>query len=119
MQNSTTQNINAQKILPNSTAILVLGILSIAGCWIQGIVGLTLGIIALVLAGKAKQLYNKNPKLYAESSVKNLNAGRICALIGTIISGLYVLLIIAALILLGATLSGLFSACPWENIFNF
>ncbi len=38
--------------LPNSTGVLVLGILSIVFCWCYGIPGLVLGIIALVMSKK-------------------------------------------------------------------
>ena len=37
-----------QQQLPNATAVLVLGIISIVGCFCYGIIGLILGIIALV-----------------------------------------------------------------------
>ena len=36
--------------VPNSAAVLVLGILSIVLCFCYGLIGMTLGIIALVLA---------------------------------------------------------------------
>jgi len=39
-----------QKKLPNATLILVFGILSILTCCCYGIVGLILGIIAIVMA---------------------------------------------------------------------
>ena len=38
--------------LPNGTAVLVLGILSIVTCCCYGFIGLTFGIIAVVLANK-------------------------------------------------------------------
>ena len=38
--------------LPNATAVLVLGILSIVTCWLYGIPGIIMGIIAIVLAQK-------------------------------------------------------------------
>ena len=41
-----------QRPLPNATAVLVLGIIAIVGCFCDGIPGLVCGIIALVLAGK-------------------------------------------------------------------
>ena len=76
--------------LPNSTAVLVLGIISIAICT----VGFITGAIALALAsGDLKQL-RANSEKYSESSVKNLNAGRICAIIGLSLS-VFVLLVYA------------------------
>ena len=44
--------------LPNSTAVLVLGIISIPTCFCYGIVGMICGIIALVMNGRATKLYN-------------------------------------------------------------
>ena len=89
-QNQST-NPPIQRMLPNSTAVLVLGILSIVMCWCIGIVGLTLGIIAIVLSSKAKYLFEENPELYSISSFINMNAGRVCAIIGTSLSGVYLI----------------------------
>lgn len=96
--------------LPNSTAVLVLGIISIATCWCYGIVGAACGIISLVLAGKAKKLYAENSALYTESSYKNMKAGHVCAIIGTILSALYLVFIIVYVLILGAAMTAL----PWE-----
>lgn len=68
-----------QQSLPNSTAVLVLGILSIFGCCFYGIPGLVLSIIALVLAKSDAELYRQNPERFTQSSYNNLKAGRICA----------------------------------------
>ena len=91
-ENQTVQNPTpgGQVNLPNATGILVLGIVSIALCWCYGIIGIASGIIALVMAGKAKALYEANPDAYTLSSFKNMKAGRICAIIGTILSTLYI-----------------------------
>jgi hypothetical protein len=75
-----------QRPLPNATAVLVLGIISIVGCFCDGVPGLICGIIALVLAGKDLKLYNADPTLYTPGSVSNLKSGRICAIIGVSIS---------------------------------
>ena len=72
-----------QQALPNATAILVLGIISLVLC---GVVGLVCGIIALSKAGKAKALNEANPGKYTESSFSNMQSGRTCALIGVILS---------------------------------
>lgn len=75
--------------LPNSTAILVLGILSILTCCCWGIIGLTLGIVALILAKKDLMLYNENPEQY--DGIANINTGRVLAIIGIILSSIYLL----------------------------
>ena len=86
---------NVPKIeLPNATAVLVLGIVSIVGCCCYGIVGIICGIIALVLAKSATALYVSDPGKYKEGSYKNMNAGKICAWIGLILSALYLLFMI-------------------------
>ncbi|MCW3082884.1 MAG: hypothetical protein JWP12_250 [Bacteroidetes bacterium] len=95
--------------LPNATAVLVLGIISIIGCFCYGIIGVTLGIISLVLAGRATALYNQNPSLYTVSSFKNMSAGKICGIIGLIISSLWMFFWIYLLIVGVAA-----SHSPWN-----
>ncbi|RZJ51080.1 MAG: DUF4190 domain-containing protein [Chryseobacterium sp.] len=82
---------NQQK-LPNATAVLVLGIVSIVGCCCYGVLGLVAGIVALVLYNKDNALYQQNPTLY--SDYNNLKTGRILSIIGITISALYILAII-------------------------
>jgi hypothetical protein len=106
------QNYGGQVPVPNSTAILVLGIVSIALCWCYGIIGIASGIIALVLAGKAKAAYEASPDAYTVASFNNLKAGRICALIGTILSSLYIVFIIVYIFILGAAMS----TFPWQQL---
>jgi len=97
---------NNQQILPNSTGVLVLGILSIVFCWCYGLIGVVLGIIALALSVKSKELYVNYPGQYTEGSYKNLQAGKICGLVGLIISSLYLILIICYFIFIGTMISG-------------
>lgn len=70
--------------LPNATATLVLGILSIVICFICG-------IIAYVISNKDIALYKANPELYSAASYNNIKAGRICALIGIILQVLIII----------------------------
>ncbi len=93
--------------VPNSTAVLVLGILSIVVCCFFGLI---MAIIALVLASKGTALYNANPALYTESSYSNLKAGRICAIIGLILTALTTLYYFIVVVILGAA----FSWIPWH-----
>jgi hypothetical protein len=102
---------NMNQILPNSTGILVMGILSIVFCWCWGIIGITLGIISLSLACKSMKLYAEHPELYSEGSLKNTKAGKTCAIIGLCISGLYVIAIIIYLVFIGAVITSL----PWGD----
>lgn len=78
----------AQK-LPNATAVLVLGILSIITCCCYGIFGLLLSLIALVLAKKDLSAYRSNPSIYTNYS--NLNTGRILAIIGIVLNILMII----------------------------
>lgn len=75
--------------LPNASAVLILGILSILTCCCYGIVGVVLGIVALVLAKKDLVLYLENPELYEGYS--NIKTGRILAIIGIILSSIYLI----------------------------
>lgn len=88
--------------LPNATAALVLGIISLVGALCYGIVGVICGIIGLVLANKDRKLYQATPELYSSSSYSTLNAGRVCSLIGLILGSLVVLIMIFYIIFFGA-----------------
>ena len=90
-----------QQQLPNSTAVLVLGIISIVGCFCYGMPGLICGIIAIVLGGKDLRLYATNPQGYTPGSLSSLKAGRVCAFIGLSFSILYFLLIIFMIVTVG------------------
>ena len=96
----------APKNLPNANLIMVLGILSIFLCWwhFVSLAGIVLGIIALVLARKETILYYTNPAGYTISSLNNVKTGRICAIIGLIISIIVFLLVSLFLIGFLATL---------------
>ena len=108
--NQSQNNSTKLEKIPNSTGVLVLGILSIIfSC--TAILGLTLAIIALFMSAQGKQLYFENSSRYDTSSYNNLKAGRVCAIIGTILSGLYLLFLIVYILFIGAALSGL----PWET----
>ena len=89
-----------KQTLPNSTLILVFGILSILTCCCYGVLGLIFGIIALVLAKRAKEIYVAEPELYTGYS--NVKTGRILSIIGIVLSGIYLLLTVFALIYYGA-----------------
>jgi len=105
-----------QQTLPNSTAILVLGIISIPVCicyFFLGIPGIVLGIIALSLSVKAKKLYDENPSLYTKSSYNNYNAGKICAIIGLIINTLWFLFFVIVIIVDIAAIDSIFDRAPF------
>lgn len=82
--------VSAQQ-LPNATATLVLGILSIVICFICG-------IIALVISNKDVRVYKANPELYDAASFNNIKAGRICAIIGIILQVIFLLIYIAFIV---------------------
>lgn len=113
-QPNNNQNFHQVKSLPNSTAVLVLGILSIVTCWTYGVIGLILGIIALVLHKKDKEVYNANPNGY-ESSFKNSQAGNVCAIIGVSLSALFFMYIIfiVGLFTTAAASSGAFNTIQY------
>ncbi|WP_340074799.1 CCC motif membrane protein [Leptobacterium sp. I13] len=73
--------------LPNSTLILVFGIVSIVTCCCYGVIGLIFGIIALVLGNKALKLYKENPEAY--EGFNNVKTGRILAIIGIVLNVIY------------------------------
>lgn len=76
-----------QQKLPNSTLILVFGILSIPlCCCFSGAGGLVFGIVTLILSKKATTLYLENPEQY--SGYQNVKTGKILAIIGIVISSI-------------------------------
>ncbi|ASS48806.1 MAG: hypothetical protein A3D31_06310 [Candidatus Fluviicola riflensis] len=91
--------------VPNASATLVLGIISIATCWLYGIPGIVCGIIALVLHKKDKMIHATDPQRY-ESSFKTSKAGFICAVIGTSLSAFWILYVIIMLVFVGTMASG-------------
>ena len=95
-------NGNQQAPLPNATASLVLGIISILGGFCYGVVGIICGIIGLVLANKDRKLYQENPDTYSASSYSTSNSGRICSIIGLVIGALVVIVVIFYIIFFGA-----------------
>ena len=78
--------------LPNATAVLVLGIVSILSCCCYGIVGIIFGAVALFLAQKDLKLYNAEPELY--QNYNNLKIGRTLAIIGISLSAVYLVITI-------------------------
>lgn len=103
--------------LPNATAVLVLGIVSIATCC-TGVIGLGCGITALVLARKGFNFYNEDPMLYTKNSYNNLNSGKICGIVGICLSALptlYWLFYFFVMIIYVGILGGVVSSMPWDN----
>jgi len=92
--------------LPNSRLILVLGILSIVFCWWHfiSVVGIALGILTLILARKEIVLYETNPGRFSLISFNNVKTGRICAIIGLVISVIVFFFVLMFIIGLLATL---------------
>lgn len=88
-----------QEKLPNATLILVFGIVSIVTCCCYGVLGLIFGIIAVILANKAKAIYLENPDQY--SGYQNVKIGNILAIIGIVLNLLYMIYVIVLFSKLG------------------
>ncbi|MEO7046298.1 MAG: CCC motif membrane protein [Ferruginibacter sp.] len=101
-QNLITPNYNQPANLPNATAVLVLGIISLVGAFCYGIIGVICGIIGLVLANKDKKTYLAAPELYSASSYSTVNSGRVCSLIGLILGAIVLLIIVFYFIFFGS-----------------
>lgn len=104
MQDTSLFAPQSQRPLPNASAVLALGIVSIVGCCCYGIPGVICSIIALVLYSKDNNLYLSAPELYTPASYSNLKTGRICAIIGLIPSILFLLFFIFMIITAGFSL---------------
>ncbi len=75
-----------QQKLPNSTLILVFGIISIVSCCCYGL-GIVFGIVALVMANTATKLYMESPEIY--TGFQNVRTGKILAIVGIVLSVIY------------------------------
>lgn len=84
--------------LPNATAVLIMGILSLVACVCYGL-GFIFGIIGLILANKDEKLYKANPQRYMGYS--NLRTGKILSIVGIILSIIYIVYLIYAIVALG------------------
>lgn len=118
MENENNTQITPQQRmqLPNSTGVLVMGILSIVCfcCLAAGIIGITLGILAIVLGNKAVKMYNQNPELYTEVSFKNAKAGRVCGIVGLSIGSIWIVGILIYLSVIGWAIGTVLSTMPWD-----
>ncbi|MFZ6051172.1 CCC motif membrane protein [Halocola ammonii] len=93
------QELSSKRPLPNATATLILGIVSIPlCCCFNGIFGMVAAIVALAISAKDRKKYFENPEVYDRGSYKNLNAGRVCAIIGLILGALALLSVIVLFI---------------------
>ena len=97
--------IGMKPVLPNATAALILGILSIPGCCCFGVVSLVCGIIAIVLGSKAIRLYNAHPGVFTVSSYNNAKTGKICGMIGLVITLMMLLYVILVYVSTGLIFS--------------
>jgi hypothetical protein len=106
MENLSQPQSNQPKaMLPNATAVLVLGICSIVfSCFF---VGLVLGIIGLVLGNKSKKLYKDNPAIW--DGYSQLNAGWIMSIIGLVIGALYTIYYIFVIMIFGGAVMSLWN----------
>ncbi len=102
--------------LPNATAVLVMGIISIVSfcCLAAGILGITLGILAVVMGHKAIQEYYKNPEKFTEVSFKNAKAGKVCGIIGLSLGGLWLIGVLIYLSIVGWVIGAIFTSLPWD-----
>lgn len=88
---------------PYAVASMVLGICSIVfGCFL---IGLVCGILGLVFASKAQTAYRQNPDLYTGTGM--ITAGKVCSIVGIVLSALGILYLIAVVGIIGSTGLGL------------
>jgi hypothetical protein len=101
-----------RKNLPYSTVSLVLGIISIPTCFCYGIVGLVCGILAIKYGNKAIKMYKYNPEEYSSGSIGNAKAGKICGIVGLILSILFFLYMLVVILIYGVAISAILSNLP-------
>ena len=81
-----------KQTLPNSTLVLIMGILSIVGCCCYGIPGLICGVVAVVIGQKSTKIYKEAPENY--TGFDNLKAGKIMGIIGIVLSVIFMAYVI-------------------------
>jgi hypothetical protein len=84
--------------LPDASTVLVLGILAILGSFCYGIFGLILGVVALGVSGRPARLLRESPNSYSVGSISNFKAGKVCAIVGLCISGVYIFALLGILL---------------------
>jgi hypothetical protein len=98
-QKQYTDSFEPERVfLPGSKWILILGIFSIIGCWLYGIVGLISGFFSLSLSKKALSIHRRQESRYEEKALKNIKAGRVFAMIGVSLSVLYLIMLFIEII---------------------
>lgn len=85
--------------LSNDTGVLLLGIFSIFFCCFMGVPGIVSGLAALILGNRARREFREQPEVYDPESLSQVNTGRICGLIGLVLSALVVLYFLASFIM--------------------
>lgn len=93
-----------------------MGILSLVSfcCVAAGLLSLILGILALVQGNNAIKLYESNPGIYTEKSLKNAKAGRVCGIIGLCLGGLAIIGLLIYLSIVGWALGSILATMPWN-----
>ncbi len=91
--------------LPRADLTLALGIISIITCFILGVVGIAVGLLARKTSNESVELYELAPELYTNHSYKNLKAGRMCAKIGIILSSIFLGFVLIFYVIKGAILT--------------
>lgn len=93
-ENNTGNSNKIKTSVPNSTGIMVLGILSLVFnfCCCIPFLSTILSIITILMAGSAEREYRNNPGMYSESSYSNIKTGKICAVIGIVLSLIVIVL---------------------------
>lgn len=105
-------------MVPNANTVLTLGILSIifliliainpsANFWFlsNAFISLILGIIALILSRKGSKALVANRNLYSKGSIGIRTAGKIIAIIGTVLSAICIIIVIIIIAYLAAKIS--------------
>ncbi|MCP4847365.1 MAG: DUF4190 domain-containing protein [Verrucomicrobiaceae bacterium] len=87
---------------PGAVSSLVCGIISIVLCWVP-IVGLVLGIIAIMGQSRAKKKIYADPENYEGGGLAI--AGLVCGIVGTASSALYNIFWVVALLTVGAVVN--------------
>ncbi|WP_313807295.1 CCC motif membrane protein [Flavobacterium sp.] len=92
MEETNFNNFDQKQKLPNATAVMILGVLSIITCCCYGIISILLGGVGMYLAKKDTDVYNQNPSMY--TNFNNIKTGKILCIIGIVLGVLYLIYMI-------------------------
>jgi hypothetical protein len=94
---------------PGAVASLVCGILAVVFAYVP-VLGVVLGIAAMVNAGRARRAQADGPELWLPTGMPI--AGKVCGIIGTVLSSLATLWLLLVFVIMAAAIGAVANGMP-------